>query len=107
MFNDSSHMLQAAAEGQGVALARESLLGNDLATGALMRLFDVAVPTEDAVYLVYPPRLASSARLALFRRWLVRQLAEDETLAHCRHASLRAPSQARARSPKTRAGKRA
>jgi LysR family glycine cleavage system transcriptional activator len=107
MFNDSSHMLQAAAEGQGIALARESLLGNDLATGALMRLFDVAVPTQEAVYLVYPPRLASSPRLALFRQWLVGQLADDATLAQCLHASLRAPSPARARSPKVRARKRA
>src|SRR5205085_3433348 len=30
MFNDSAHMLQAAAEGQGIALGRTSLTGMDL-----------------------------------------------------------------------------
>jgi LysR family glycine cleavage system transcriptional activator len=36
IFNDSTHMLQAAAEGQGVALARASLLGNDIRNGVLV-----------------------------------------------------------------------
>ena len=41
-FDDSSHMVQAAAEGQGIAMARDSLVGNDLRTGALVRPFDLA-----------------------------------------------------------------
>jgi LysR family glycine cleavage system transcriptional activator len=99
MFNDSSHMLQAAAEGQGVALARESLLGNDLATGVLVRLFDVSIPSDQSVYLAYAPRLAGSPRLALFRRWLASQLADDATLAGCLHPSV---TQAAPRPPAAR-----
>jgi LysR family transcriptional regulator, glycine cleavage system transcriptional activator len=70
IFNDSALMLQAAVEGQGVALARTSLLGNDVRNGLLVRLFDIDVPAPRRYYLVYPPRLAGSPKLALFRAWL-------------------------------------
>jgi LysR family transcriptional regulator, glycine cleavage system transcriptional activator len=75
IFNDSSYMIEAAAAGQGIALARESLLGNDLATGTLVRLFDVAIPAAKKFYLVYPPRTANSPKLALFRKWLHGEIA--------------------------------
>jgi LysR family glycine cleavage system transcriptional activator len=77
IFNDSSHMIQAAAEGQGIALARRSLLGNDLVNGVLVRLFDVEVPAPKRFYLVYPPRTANSPKLALFRQWLHDEIAAD------------------------------
>src|SRR5262245_689991 len=35
MFDDDSHMMQAAIEGQGIALVRSSLIGNDLVNGVL------------------------------------------------------------------------
>jgi LysR family glycine cleavage system transcriptional activator len=37
MFNDSAHLIQAAAEGQGIALARTTLLGTDERNGVLVR----------------------------------------------------------------------
>jgi len=79
-FNDSSHMMQAAAEGQGIALARESLLGNDLASGALVRLFDISIPAPRRFFFVYPTRFAHAPKLALFRDWLLAELAADPTI---------------------------
>jgi LysR family glycine cleavage system transcriptional activator len=70
-------MLQAAAEGQGIALARTTLVGNDLRNGLLVRLFDIDVPGPRKYYLVYPPRLAASPKLALFRAWLLAEIALD------------------------------
>jgi len=81
MFNDSAHMLQAAAEGQGVALARTSLLGNDLQNGTLVRLFDVTLPSAKKHFLVYPPRLANSPKLVVFRQWMLDEIAADERRA--------------------------
>jgi LysR family glycine cleavage system transcriptional activator len=81
MFNDSSHMAQAAAEGQGIALVRESLLGNDLATGALVRLFDISIPAPRRFWFVYPERMVHSPKLALFRDWLFAELEQDRVLA--------------------------
>lgn len=78
IFDDSALMLQAAVEGQGVALARASLLGNDVRNGLLIRLFDIDVPAPRRYYLVYPPRLARSPKLAAFRAWLEDEIAADE-----------------------------
>jgi LysR family glycine cleavage system transcriptional activator len=77
MYNDASHVMQACVEGQGIALARSSLIGNDLVNGVLVRLFDMAVPSPHRYFLVYPPRLAVSPKLALFRAWLQAEVARD------------------------------
>jgi LysR family glycine cleavage system transcriptional activator len=76
-FSDSSHTMQAAIEGQGIALARSSLLGNDVHNGVLIRLFDIAVPSARKYFLVYPPRLADSPKLAPFRQWLFDEVAAE------------------------------
>ena len=82
MFNDTSHTLQAAIEGQGIALARTSLIGNDLHNGVLVRLFDISVPSPRKYFLVYPPRFAESPKLAAFRRWLVGEVAAMRRDSH-------------------------
>jgi LysR family glycine cleavage system transcriptional activator len=81
IFNDSSHMLQAAAEGQGVALARASLLGNDIRNGVLVQLFDVVAPASRKFWLVYPPRMANSPKLSSFRQWLHDEIAAESQQA--------------------------
>ena len=78
IFNDSALMLQAAVDGQGIALARKSLLGNDVRNGLLVRLFDIDVAAPRRYYLVYPPRLAGSPKLVAFREWLLSEIAADE-----------------------------
>ncbi|HKE39210.1 MAG TPA: transcriptional regulator GcvA [Casimicrobiaceae bacterium] len=75
VFNDASHMLQAAADGQGVALTRLSLLGNDIRNGVLVRPFSIVVPGAFRTYLVYPPRVAHSPKLVAFRNWLREEIA--------------------------------
>ena len=77
MFNDTSLMMQAAIEGQGIGLARTSLIGNDLANGVLVRLFDITVPSPHRYFFVYPPRLANSPKLDRFRTWLKSEIAKD------------------------------
>ncbi len=80
MFNDSSHMLQAAAEGQGIALGRSSLLANDLHNGVLVRLFEPVVPAPRKYFLVYPPRLANTAKIAAFRQWVRDEVAAERPI---------------------------
>jgi LysR family transcriptional regulator, glycine cleavage system transcriptional activator len=77
-FNDASHVMQAAIEGQGVALARTSLIGNDLTNRVLVRLFDVTVLSPHRYFLVYPLRRAASPKLDSLRTWLKREIARDE-----------------------------
>lgn len=76
-FSDSALLMQAAAEGQGIALGRSSLLGNDVRNGVLVRPFAIETPGARRVYLVYPPRIAESPKLARFRAWLQTEIAAD------------------------------
>jgi LysR family glycine cleavage system transcriptional activator len=91
IFNDSAHLLQAAIDGHGIALARTSLLGEDVRNRLLVPLFGIEVPSDRRYYFVYPARVAGSARIALFGRWL-----HDEA----RGTSRAAKTTRRARSPK-------
>ncbi|MGH6914593.1 MAG: transcriptional regulator GcvA, partial [Geminicoccales bacterium] len=52
IFTDSAMVVQAAAEGQGVALARKVLAAGDLAAGRLVQPFEVSIPHDLAYYLV-------------------------------------------------------
>jgi LysR family glycine cleavage system transcriptional activator len=70
-FNDSSMLLQAAIDGQGVALGRSALAADDLAAGRLVRPFRIALPADFAYHIVYPKRAAQRARIAAFRDWLI------------------------------------
>lgn len=71
-INNSAAVLQAAAEGHGIALARSVMARDDLAAGRLVRLFpDIAFASTLAYYVVYRPECASLPRLAAFRDWLI------------------------------------
>lgn len=67
-FTSSDLVLQAAAQGLGVALARCRLAEEDLASGRLFRPFgDLAVPIERAYWLVLPqggPRRSAERAVA-------------------------------------------
>ena len=77
IFNDSSLGLQAAIEGQGVTLARSSLLANDVRNGVLVKLFDVVAPAPRKFWLAYPARTAHTQKLDLFRQWLRDEIAAE------------------------------
>ena len=78
IFNDASHLMQAAVEAQGIALARSSLIGNDLVNGVLVRLFDITVQAPQRYFLVYPSRVAQSPKLLEFRKWLLEEIAAEQ-----------------------------
>ncbi len=72
VFSDSALLLQAALDGRGIALARRSIAEDDLRTGTLVRLFNVALPAHGANYLVWPKgRLSANA--VLLRDWLLEE----------------------------------
>ncbi len=77
-FDDSSMVIQAAVEGQGVALGRSALAAGDLARGRLVKPFDIELPTSFAYYVVFPPASADQPKLRTFVDWLVRTAKESE-----------------------------
>jgi len=75
LFNDSTYALQAAARGEGIALARRSIVYEDLDKGVLTRLFDIAVPSRERYWFVSPKELAASAKVTRFREWVREEIA--------------------------------
>jgi LysR family glycine cleavage system transcriptional activator len=73
-FNDSTFALQAAARGEGIALARRSIVGEDLQRGTLKRLFKVAAPSRESYWFVSPKELADAPRVKAFRDWVKAEL---------------------------------
>ena len=70
-FDQGFMAVQAAMEGLGVALGRTRLVEADLAAGRLVAPFDIALPQDAGYYVVSPVATAGSAKVALFRRWLI------------------------------------
>lgn len=76
-INNSAAVLQAAIEGQGVALARSVMARDDLAAGRLVRLFpEIRFPSVLAYYVVYRAECSSLPRLVAFREWLLSETAK-------------------------------
>ena len=76
-YNDSALVLEAAANGQGVARARSALVRNHLASGRLVKPFDVALPAEYAYYLVHPVGALNHPKVRAFRDWIVTETGAD------------------------------
>ncbi len=75
-FNQSNFVLEAAASGIGVALAKASLVQYDIADGRLVQLGDTATPIELAYFLVYPPDSAGNPASLAFRKWIIGEITE-------------------------------
>lgn len=73
-YNDAALFLQQAIAGEGIVLARRSLIGNDIANGKLVQLFDVEVPAEQSYHLVCLPQHAQSRKVRAFRDWFVSEI---------------------------------
>ncbi len=70
VFQDSSMMVRAAAEGHGIALARHSMARMDIESGELVRLFDISIKCPHSYYLVCPPEAMQKPQVRAFRDWL-------------------------------------
>ncbi len=69
-FPDSSMALQAAFEGQGVALARSAPVWEDITSGRLVRLFNITCPYVYPISFVCAHDKADQPQIAAFRDWL-------------------------------------
>lgn len=67
---DRNSMLQAALEGQGVAIASGVFVANELASGRLVQVFSDAVRSEFAIYAVCVPRRLNDPLVSGALEWL-------------------------------------
>lgn len=81
VFASSSDAVQAALEGDAVALVDFAMVANDLAEGRLVQPFDLGIRMagEFAYYLVYPENAAADPRIVAFREWILEEAAATKT----------------------------
>jgi LysR family glycine cleavage system transcriptional activator len=74
-FSMESLAVQAAIEGQGVALVAGALVTDDIDKGRLVRPFPESAgsKTRFCYYLVYPSHDEASPKLVAFRDWVIQQ----------------------------------
>ena len=74
--SDSSLTIQAAVEGQGVALVVFSLVADDLAARRLVRPLDLSVQSQASYHFVATTRAMRRPIVRAFRDWIVAAAAE-------------------------------
>jgi LysR family glycine cleavage system transcriptional activator len=81
LFEDSAMLLEAAAQGMGVALGRSSLVEQDLQSGKLFRPLEHAVPSDRGFHVVWRADSRKIARIHALRDWLIAEVAGQEAAA--------------------------
>ncbi|CAN7270402.1 transcriptional regulator GcvA [Bosea sp. LjRoot237] len=79
-FSHTFLALQAAASGQGVALATSALIGDYLEAGRLVRPFPQQLPGGSQYYVVCPEAVAERPAIAAFRGWIHEEAAKYANL---------------------------
>lgn len=74
-FSNAVLAIEAALAGQGVALALQPLVADELAAGRLLIPFDLAIPSPYAYFLVMSKSVARRPVVESFRRWLLDEAA--------------------------------
>lgn len=83
-FNQSHFVLQACIDGNGVALGREAIVAEALASGQLVRPLQESVPSEYSYYIVSREEEAELPHIKAFAAWLI-----DETRSFMQEHSIR------------------
>jgi LysR family glycine cleavage system transcriptional activator len=77
VLNRASMLIDAAVDGQGIALARTALAAWDLINGRLARPIDVSLRMSKTYWIVCPKATSALPKIAIFREWLLAEAAED------------------------------
>ncbi|APX13449.1 LysR substrate-binding domain-containing protein [Tateyamaria omphalii] len=75
-LGDDGAILQAAVEGQGVALGRSLLVADDISTGRLVTPFTISLDASHAYWFVRPKGMAPTPAINAVKNWLIGQFEE-------------------------------
>ncbi len=76
-LDQASMLIDAAIDGQGIALARTTLAAWDLLSGRLVIPVDVSLRLRKTYWIVSPKVESRVPKVATFRDWLLAEAAED------------------------------
>ena len=76
VYDNYEQAVQAAIDGQGVALVGSVLVADDIAAGRLVRPFELSFPVNFAYYVVRPKGYDERAKVGAFISWLMDEAKE-------------------------------
>ncbi len=71
VIDDTNVLIQAAIDGQGIALGSTTFVEDLLESGRLVKPFDVTLVNEFAYYVVYPEAHLKNPAQRAFKEWLL------------------------------------
>jgi LysR family glycine cleavage system transcriptional activator len=71
VIDDTNVLIQAAIDGQGIALGSTTFVEDLLESGRLVKPFDVTLVNEFAYYVVYPEAHLKNPAVRAFKEWLL------------------------------------
>jgi LysR family transcriptional regulator, glycine cleavage system transcriptional activator len=77
VLNRASMLIDAAIDGQGIALARTALAAWDLINERLIRPVDDSLRMANTYWIVCPKVTSNVPKIATFRHWVLAEAAED------------------------------
>ena len=77
VLNRVSMVIDAAIDGQGIALARTTLAASDLISGRLVRPFDEELRLSKTYWVICPKATTTLPKIVMFRDWLLSEAASD------------------------------
>jgi LysR family transcriptional regulator, glycine cleavage system transcriptional activator len=77
VMNRASMVIDAAVDGQGIALARTTLAAWDLLNRRLVRPFAASLRLSKAYWIICPKATAALPKITIFREWLLTEAADD------------------------------
>ena len=88
-FSHSYLVLQAAIDGQSVALGRGVLVAEAMADGRLVQPFDLAgIPLEYAYYVAHPEGAVHRPAVAAFGNWLIKEARRSQENSNVEYTAL-------------------
>jgi LysR family glycine cleavage system transcriptional activator len=79
VIEDSALLVRSAIDGNGIALARHVLATQEVASGKLLRLFDVAIRCPHSYYFACTPQGFAKPQVQAFHEWLIEEVTEFKT----------------------------
>ncbi len=70
-------VIDAAVDGQGIALARTTLAAWDLVNGRLVRPLPEALRLSKTYWIICPKATSTLPKITTFRDWLLAEAADD------------------------------
>ena len=81
IIDDTNVLIQAAVDGQGVALGSTTFVQDLLDSGKLIKPFDITLENEFAYYIVCPEAHLKNPSILAFKNWLLELIDEQVQVA--------------------------